>query len=90
MLRELTDNVHTHVSALEKLGLNSEAWEWVLICIVTAKLDSVTELAWEETLEPGDMPTYENLKRFLRKRCSSLENTSNNPQQNSKFVHGSN
>lgn len=75
-LRELTDSIHTHVSALEKLGLDSISWEWVLICIISSKLDHITNLAWEETLEPGVMPTYENIKKFLTKRCFSLENSS--------------
>ncbi|KAJ8913119.1 hypothetical protein NQ315_006037 [Exocentrus adspersus] len=76
-LRDLSDNIHTHVSALAKLGLETKGWELVLICIITAKLDNVTELAWEETQELNELPTYENFKKFLAKRCFSLEKNAN-------------
>ncbi|WP_253302631.1 DUF1759 domain-containing protein [Wolbachia endosymbiont of Psylliodes chrysocephala] len=78
VLRELTDNVHSHVCALEKLGLESKAWEWVLIYIVSSKFDHATNLAWEDSLNPSELPTYQMFKTFLTKRSFSLENAANN------------
>ncbi|KAL0852653.1 hypothetical protein ABMA27_012494 [Loxostege sticticalis] len=73
-LRYLVDHVSKNLRALNTLGQPTEQWDSLIIYMITAKLDSVTSLKWEEHKNNlSDLPTLENFFSFIRNRADILE-----------------
>ncbi|XP_011858104.1 PREDICTED: uncharacterized protein LOC105555686 [Vollenhovia emeryi] len=81
-LRELLDTISKHLRALKALKRPTDTWDDVVIHIITSKLDSATNKAWETSIVQGDMPNLKSLTDFLSKRCQALESISSNWSSN--------
>lgn len=88
LLRQLTDAVYYHVTALQKLELPTKQWDVVLIYIVTTKLDVLTNREWENSLDAdGSIPTFDQLNNFLNKKCFALETANKKATQISQPIN---
>ncbi|XP_011859294.1 PREDICTED: uncharacterized protein LOC105556792 [Vollenhovia emeryi] len=65
-----------HIRALKALKRPTDQWDDLIIHLVTSKLDQLTYKDWENTIERGKLPTFEELMRFLNQRCRTIEMTS--------------
>lgn len=72
-LRQLINGFLKHLRALRALGRRTEAWDDIIICALSSKLDHVTRKAWEVSIPGTDMPTLKQLLDFLSQRCQGLE-----------------
>ncbi|XP_031334970.1 uncharacterized protein LOC116164867 [Photinus pyralis] len=89
-------NIQSHVQCLRSLGQPVEAWDAILISIVTSKLDFNTNKEWEAKLSTmegeakGKIPSFESLLSFLNNRLSTLEaikrKPSDIPKQSQNYV----
>lgn len=70
-LRKLIDTMHEAVRQLTTLGVAVDAWDSILVFMVTERLDPQTRDAWEMQRVPG-MPTFEAVCAFLERRARSL------------------
>lgn len=84
-LRKLIDDVQQHLCALTKLEQPVQAWDTLLIHLITPKLDAKTKREWEFKREFTKLPTMTEFMEFLNKRCSILETliSPNKPWDNS-------
>ncbi|XP_036140825.1 uncharacterized protein LOC118644954 [Monomorium pharaonis] len=72
-LRELCDSILKHVRALKAIGRPTDQWGDLLVYLITSKLDTVTNKAWEDSLVEVEYPTLKALMEFLDRRCNTLE-----------------
>lgn len=72
-LRELLDIIFKHMRALKAFKRPTDAWDDLIIHIITSKLDSATSKAWEISIEHKDVPDLKSLTDFLSKHCQALE-----------------
>lgn len=79
-LRQLSDNLTKHLHILEKLGQPVKHWDSLIIHVVSNKLDSQTRRSFFEAKTEGELPTMEEFKVFLGKRCELLEKLQPNSQ----------
>lgn len=89
-LRFLVDHVSKNLRALNTLGQPTDKWDTLIIYMVSAKLDSNTNLKWEEfkgTLTDIDdeMPSLSDFNRFLKGRADVLESVQR--QRADKPIH---
>lgn len=81
-IRTLCDDVFKHLRSLKQLGEQVDAWDTLIIFIVTSKLDSVTNKEWEKyKSDLTTSPTLEDLKIFLKNRADLLETVETNVQE---------
>lgn len=84
-LRTLIDNVNKNLRALASLGEPTDSWDTLIIHMITSKLDSPTNLKWEEHRNTlSDSPTLAIFNKFLKDRADVLESCSNNKFDQSK------
>lgn len=50
-LRDMVDEIRTHLRSLQALEEPVEYWDTVLIFLITNKLDSATKDEWEKEIE---------------------------------------
>lgn len=73
-LRNLLDELQKHMRSLESLQQPVSSWDSIIIFIVSSKLDPHSRRDWENSLSNStDLPTYDDLIKFLTKRCQTLE-----------------
>lgn len=72
-LRNLFDNITKHLRCLKSLGEQTEAWDRLIIYIMSNKFDSITRRDWETFKYEGDLPTMQDLNKFLMLKCEVLE-----------------
>lgn len=77
-LKHLINHINAHLRALNNLAQPSEAWDTLIIYLITTKLDSLTHREWELTTKHSELPTLKELTDFLQKRCQVLENLTHN------------
>lgn len=75
-IRHILDGILKHVRALKSLKCPTDSWDDILIYLITNKLDTTTNKAWETSLSRNDMPTLKQLTDFLAHRCQILDVTS--------------
>ncbi|KAM8702168.1 hypothetical protein ACLKA7_000726 [Drosophila subpalustris] len=84
-LRELSDDINSHLRALSTMSSTTELADGLLIHIISHKLDQTTQEKWEESLPTDKLPKWTDMATFLEKRCRMLENVdsavSKNPSQ---------
>jgi hypothetical protein len=92
-LRKLLDTVSSHLEALNVHDITPQKFRDVtLVAIISEKLDSVSKREWQSKLT-ANLPTWDQLKEFLEKRCETLEtlhlmsNKSVSHDNNSKKVN---
>ncbi|XP_063915614.1 uncharacterized protein LOC135131698 [Zophobas morio] len=71
-LRQMIQTTTTHLKVLESLQRPVKQWDDLLIHIISSKLDHNTLIAWESSLG-HEIPTYEQLEKFVVQRCQTLE-----------------
>jgi hypothetical protein len=92
-LRKLLDTVSSHLEALNVHDITPQKFRDVtLVAIISEKLDFVSKREWQSKLT-ANLPTWDQLKEFLEKRCETLEtlhlmsNKSVSHDNNSKKVN---
>lgn len=73
MLKTLLNTFEQNLSGLEKMGYDTEAWDFPLMNILLEKLDPSTARAFELDHGSTEVPTYKKLFSFLMKHCTALE-----------------
>lgn len=71
-MRRLVDDVTINIAALKNLEQPTKHWDALLLPIITSKFDFVTKRDWEESLTV-EIPKYDDLVKFLEKKCLLLE-----------------
>lgn len=74
-LRTFVSVCKQQLAALKNLGQNVSAWDSILICILSKKLDLITRRAFQLERNPASMPTMDEFLAFLDNRALALENT---------------
>lgn len=72
-IRRLLDAINKHLRALSNLGQPIKHWDTLIIYMIGIKLDSVTLREWETRKAGNDLPTLDDLKKFLKSRADLLE-----------------
>lgn len=72
-LRQLFDNVNKHLHALNAMGEETETWDRLIIYIVSNKFDCITKRDWESYQYNEELPTWNDMKNFLKNKCEILE-----------------
>lgn len=72
-LRTFFDNMTKHLRALKALGEETEKWDRLLIYLFCTKLDKATRKEWELYDTEDELPTMEDMNKFLKQRCDLLE-----------------
>ncbi|XP_076230305.1 uncharacterized protein LOC143176843, partial [Nomia melanderi] len=72
-LRFLAEQAQMHAKALETIGLPVMQWDAILVYLIGKKLDKNTRRGWERTLEDDEMPTFEQLLKFINKQARGEE-----------------
>lgn len=78
-IKKLLDTTNETLQQLNNLGVNSDSWDHLLIYMTVQRLPAETHQAWEqERSKIQDLPTFEDLKKFLLARFRTLEMVGNN------------
>ena len=73
VLRQLIDDVNSHLLSLNSLNENTEAWDTVTIHLLSTKLDSYTKREWEKRLlSKHEKQTFKEMIKFLEDHCKYL------------------
>lgn len=72
-LRNLFDTFTKNIRSLEALGQAVDQWSILLIYLITSKFDPRTRRDWEAYKFEGELPTLENVNKFLKEKCELLE-----------------
>ena len=75
-LRELMDTMTLEIRSLGNFDLKLEGndFEDIIVCyLAIQRLDSKTYELWNMAAEDKELPKWDNLKRFLERRCRDLE-----------------
>ncbi|CAG5010856.1 unnamed protein product [Parnassius apollo] len=72
-LRTLVDNLSKHLRTLNKLSVNTENWDVILIFLLSSKLDKFLHRKWEEKTNSRELPNLQDFKSFLRAQADLLE-----------------
>ncbi|XP_049873833.1 uncharacterized protein LOC126372216 isoform X3 [Pectinophora gossypiella] len=78
MLRNLISVAKQHVAALKNLNEPVDKWDSILVCILSRKLDPVTNRAYCLDRNSSQSPTFTDFIKYLETRALALENSSNN------------
>lgn len=83
-LKELLDTSNECINALKNLGLSTDAWDLIVIYILSLKLDNESRKMWETKVSESqdDLPTYKQFADFLQQRFRSLEFLDNKSSKN--------
>ncbi|XP_043064474.1 uncharacterized protein LOC122320346 [Drosophila ficusphila] len=76
-LRRLSDQMNSHLRALNTMATTQEIMDGLLIYLVASKLDRHTREKWEEALQANKLLKWKDMATFLEKRCRMLENLEN-------------
>ncbi|KAH8361200.1 hypothetical protein KR200_006411, partial [Drosophila serrata] len=73
-LRELQGTIQSCLAALEMTAIQVEAWDCLLVYMVSAKLPRLTLSKWEQSIHNKDkIPTWNELDAFLTELHRTLE-----------------
>lgn len=72
-IRSVIDSLSKHLKALKHLNQPTEAWDTLIIYIITSKLDISTARDWEEFISNKLTPNLDDLKTFLKSKADLLE-----------------
>ncbi|KAH8324660.1 hypothetical protein KR074_003523, partial [Drosophila pseudoananassae] len=62
------------LTALAMSSINVEAWDCLLVCMISSKLPKVTLSMWEQSVHnKAEIPTWKELDNFLTERHRTLE-----------------
>ncbi|XP_070144614.1 uncharacterized protein [Drosophila kikkawai] len=73
-LKELQGTVQSCLTALEMSSIQTEAWDCLLVYLVSLKLPKITLSMWEQSIHnKAEIPTWSELDAFLTERHRTLE-----------------
>ncbi|KAH8261697.1 hypothetical protein KR038_002300, partial [Drosophila bunnanda] len=73
-LKELQGIIQSCLSALEMSSIQVEAWDCLLVYMVSSKLPKLTLSMWEQSIHnKAEIPTWKELDSFLTERHRTLE-----------------
>lgn len=73
-IKDLLDTTCDCLNGLKNLGLQTDAWDVIVIFLISAKLDGESRKLWESEISiSDDHPTMSQFKNFLEHRFRSLE-----------------
>ncbi|XP_070142323.1 uncharacterized protein [Drosophila kikkawai] len=73
-LKELQGTVQSCLTALEMSSIQTEAWDCLLVYMVSLKLPKITLSMWEQFIHnKAEIPTWSELDAFLTERHRTLE-----------------
>ncbi|XP_070527718.1 uncharacterized protein [Cardiocondyla obscurior] len=72
-LRRICDGVSRHIGALKALKRSVDAWDDLLVYMLSEKLDNVTAEKWQASLRDTELPSLKQFKKFLTHRSVILE-----------------
>ncbi|XP_055585499.1 uncharacterized protein LOC129738339 [Uranotaenia lowii] len=72
-LRELFDSARKHLRCLETLQQPIQAWDAILVHLLSNKLDHATRRQWETAASGTTPATYNQLEGFVLDRCQVLD-----------------
>ncbi|XP_070140457.1 uncharacterized protein [Drosophila kikkawai] len=73
-LKELQSTVQSCLTALEMSSIQTEAWDCLLLYMVSLKLPKITLSMWEQSIHNNaEIPTWSELDAFLTERHRTLE-----------------
>ncbi|XP_072377717.1 uncharacterized protein [Diabrotica undecimpunctata] len=79
--RRLLDNVSKNLVSLQNIGISKDQlWDFLIIHLVSSKLDKNTFREWKEKKFSGELPNMEEFLEFLKSKADILEiihNTTN-------------
>lgn len=78
-VRYMLDTILQHTRSLENLQIPVQHWDDILIYILSNKLDNATYNSWNDYVPGMDLPTMEQFKKFLTRRCQFLETNPSKP-----------
>ncbi|XP_066603407.1 uncharacterized protein [Prorops nasuta] len=81
----LSDSVHQHVSALNSLG--ASVGTDMLVHIIENRLPEETAKKWELTLKNDQLPTFEQLRKFLSETADQPQNKKPKPNKKQHIFH---
>lgn len=73
ILRQIIDGINKHTRALDSLKRPVNSSDDLLVYILTTKLDDTTIKEWETSLSNDNLPSMEELLKFLNRKCQTLE-----------------
>nr|XP_029709439.1 uncharacterized protein LOC115255453 [Aedes albopictus] len=86
-LRRLLTEFQRNVNALKQLGESTEEWSTLLVYLIASKLDGTSRRDWEIQTQDDDTPTYEEIVKFINRRCHTLEALEVEKQKSSKTIN---
>lgn len=75
-IKQLLDVTSTCLKSLENIGISTSQWDAIIVFLVVSKLDSESIKQWEQhlnTTSSDELPTWEQLRKYLESRFRSLE-----------------
>ncbi|XP_062716752.1 uncharacterized protein LOC134292062 [Aedes albopictus] len=72
-LRKLHTDLNKHVAVINQLGIPTQAWDKIIVILISQKLDPFTYKEWENDTNPTELPSLNNFNSFLERRCQTLE-----------------
>lgn len=74
-LKELLDTTNDCLHELTNLGVQVDAWDIIIIYLISSKLDAETRKQWELQVSQSceELPTFKSFQDFLETRFRALE-----------------
>ncbi|KAH8314615.1 hypothetical protein KR074_010797, partial [Drosophila pseudoananassae] len=73
-LKELQATIQSCLTALAMSSINVEAWDCLLVFMISSRLPKVTLSMWEQSVHnKAEIPTWKELDNFLTERHCTLE-----------------
>lgn len=80
-LRTIVDNSKRAIRQLRVIGSPTEHWDQIFVYGISIRMPPRTVTAWETTHDLKEMPTLDEVWKFLEKRARGLLYSSNTPNQ---------
>lgn len=73
-LQKLGHTTYEVIRQLKNLGLPTDSWDMMIVCMLHAKLDPQTRCEWELARNNDDNPKLEFMLNFLERRATAYTN----------------
>jgi len=87
-IKSLHDNVKETFSALNNIGIETDKWEPLLLCLLTKKLDRQNHLLYEQSVQnTRQIHPLNEFQTFLNKGFSLLKPLDQKREKNKIYMH---
>lgn len=86
-IMRLVDTYEAAIRALKSLEVNTDSWDAILSYMVLKRVDDAARTAWEMKQEDGNLPTFDTLLKFLKRRANSLDFAHMGQSETRPLVH---